>query len=218
MANVLIVGASNGIGLASTRQALERGHHVRAFARSADQIAIDHPDLEKVRGDATKPEDVAAAVEDMDAVIVALGVKAGPKLIFGPISLFSSATRVLLPAMEVAGVKRLICVTGFGAGESRQAISCLQRLPFKIVFDRAYADKSVQEELIKGSSLDWVIARPGVLTNRPLSNNYQVLVESSQWQNGVISRADVADFLVEQIDDDKYIGTAPVLIRSAFPF
>jgi putative NADH-flavin reductase len=218
MSEVLIIGASSGIGLACTRQALEKGHHVRAFARSADKIALEHAHLHKINGDALNPADVAHAVDGVDAVIVALGVKAGPELIFGTISLFSTATQNLLPAMKAAGVKRLICVTGFGAGESRQAISCLQRLPFKIVFDKAYSDKSIQEELIKESGLDWVIARPGVLTNRPMTNNYQVLVEPSQWRNGVISRADVAHFLVEQIDDDNYIGTAPVLIRSAFPF
>ena len=61
-------------------------------------------------------------------------------------------------------MKRLICVTGFGAGDSRASISCLQRLPFQMVFGRAYADKSVQERLIKDSSLDWTIVRPGVLT------------------------------------------------------
>lgn len=218
MANLLIVGASNGIGLASTRLALEKGHHVRAFARSADKIALEHDHLHKINGDALNPADVADAVDSVDAVIIALGVKAGRELIFGTISLFSTATQNLLPAMKAAGVKRLICVTGFGAGESRQAISCFQRLPFRIIFDKAYTDKSIQEELIKESGLDWVIARPGVLTNRPMSNDYKVLVEPSEWRNGLISRADVAHFLVEQIDDDTYIGTAPVLIRSAFPF
>jgi hypothetical protein len=78
------------------------------------------------------------------------------------VHLFSDATRVLIAAMGAQGVKRLICVTGFGAGDSRASISFLQRLPFQIVFGRAYADKSLQERLIKESVLDWTIARPGV--------------------------------------------------------
>lgn len=113
----------------------------------------------------------------------------------------------------LSGVKRLICVTGFGAGDSRASISCLQRLPFQIVFGRAYDDKSLQEKLIKESELDWTIARPGVLTSGPRTGRYRILAEASQWRNGIISRADVAEFLVRQIGDQAYIGKTPVLIN-----
>ena len=80
--------------------------------------------------------------------------------LFQPVHLFSDATRVLVAAMKAQGVKRLICVTGFGAGDSRTSISCLQTVPFQVVFGRAYKDKSRQEQLIKESALDWTITRP----------------------------------------------------------
>ena len=73
MARVVIIGASKGIGLETTRQALEAGHTVRAFARSAADISISDPKLEKVRGDALRSNDVAAAVKGTNAVIQALG-------------------------------------------------------------------------------------------------------------------------------------------------
>jgi putative NADH-flavin reductase len=208
---VLIIGASSGIGLEATRQALQAGHHVRALARSANGMALSHPNLEKVRGDALKPQDVEAALVGVDVVIQALGVPAGD--LFKPVRLFSDATRVLIPAMEAKGVKRLICVTGFGAGDSRASIGCLQLVPFRIVLGRAYDDKSVQERLIKESGLDWTIARPGVLTNGPRTGRYKILAETSRWRNGIISRADVADFLVRQIEDRTYVGQAPVLVN-----
>ncbi|MFZ4382432.1 MAG: NAD(P)-dependent oxidoreductase, partial [Sandarakinorhabdus sp.] len=115
--------------------------------------------------------------------------------------------------MRSQGVKRFICVTGFGAGDSRASISCLQRLPFQIVFGRAYDDKSLQEKLIKESELDWTIARPGVLTSGPRTGRYRIIAEASQWRNGIISRADVAEFLVRQIEDQAYIDKTPVLIN-----
>jgi len=211
MAHVLIIGASKGIGLAATRLALEAGHVVRAFARSADRIALTHANLEKRNGDALDANDVRSALEGMDVVIQALGVPAGPDMVLRPVSLFSEATRVLLPAMEEAQVKRLICVTGFGAGDSKGHISCLQRIPFELVLGRAYDDKDVQEELILASDLDWVIARPTILINGPRTGRYRVLTEPRQWRNGLISRADVADFLVGQIGDDAYLGKTPVL-------
>jgi putative NADH-flavin reductase len=208
---VLIIGASKGIGLETTRQALDAGHDVRALARSATAIPISNPSLEKMRGDALKTEDVEAALIGVDVVIQTLGIGLGDLL--RPVHLFSDATRVLIAAMRNQGVKRLICVTGFGAGDSRASISCLQRLPFQIVFGRAYDDKSLQEQLIKESGLDWTIARPGVLTSGPRTGRYRVLSEASQWCNGIISRADVAEFLVEQIGDQTYIRKTPVLIN-----
>ena len=208
---VLIIGASKGIGLETTRQALQAGHDVCALARSATAIAVSNPSLEKMRGDALKTADVEAAVVGVDAVIQTLGVGLGD--LFRPVHLFSDATRVLIAAMRSQGVKRLICVTGFGAGDSRESISCLQRLPFQIVFGRAYDDKSLQEKMIKENELDWTIARPGVLTNGPRTGRYRMLSEASQWRNGIISRADVAEFLVRQIGDQTYIRKTPVLIN-----
>jgi len=208
---VLIIGASKGIGLETTRQALDAGHDVRALARSATAIAISNPSLEKMRGNALKTEDLEAALVGMGVVIQTLGVGLGE--LFRRVHLFSDATRVMIAAMKRQDIKRLICVTGFGAGDSRASISCLQRLPFQIVFGRAYDDKSLQEQLIKESELDWTIARPGVLTSGPRTGHYQILSEASQWRNGIISRADVAEFLVRQIGDQTYIRKAPVLIN-----
>ena len=209
--HVLIIGASKGIGLETTRQALEAGHHVRALARSATAMALADSKLEKVRGDALNNQDVEAALIGVDVVMQTLGVGLGDMI--RPVHLFSDATRVLIAAMKARSVKRLICVTGFGAGDSRASISWLQRLPFKIVFGRAYDDKSLQERLIKESGLDWTIVRPGVLTGGPRTGRYEVLAEGRQWRNGIISRADVAAYLVQQIEDGTYLHKAPVLVN-----
>ena len=208
---IMIVGASKGIGLETTRQALAAGYDVLALARSASSINLSDARLEKVQGDALKKHDVEASLAGVDAVIVTLGVGLGD--LFKPVHLFSDATRVLIAAMKGKGVNRLICVTGFGAGDSRASIVPLQRIPFKIVFGRAYDDKSRQEDLIKQSSLVWTIARPGVLMNGPRTERYKVLREPSEWRNGIISRANVADFLVKQIEDRSFIGASPVLVN-----
>jgi uncharacterized protein YbjT (DUF2867 family) len=208
---VLIIGASKGIGLETTRQALKAGYQVRALARSAAGMALSDPKLEKVAGDALNTRDVEAALVGVDVVIQTLGL--GLKDFFRPVRLFSDATRVLLPAMKAKGVKRLISVTGFGAGESRASITPLQRIPFQILLGRAYDDKSVQESLIEDSGLDWTIARPGVLTWGPRSGRYKILSKASDWRNGIISRSDVAEFLVRQIEDQTYVRQAPVLVN-----
>jgi putative NADH-flavin reductase len=208
---ILIIGASKGIGLQTTRQALAAGYDVRALSRSISSMNLSDARLEKVQGDALNRQDVDAALDGVDAVIVTLGVGLGE--LIKPVHLFSAATQGLIAAMKNTGVNRLICVTGFGAGDSRDSIAALQRLPFKIVFGRAYEDKSRQEDLIKQSGLDWTIARPGVLLNGPRTGRYKILRDPSEWRNGVIARANVADFLVQQIEGRTFIGAAPVLVN-----
>ena len=212
MSKILIIGASSGIGLETVAQGLANGHRIRAMARSAKSIAIQHDQLEKFSGDALNASDVASALEDIDVVVQTLGIPVNSRMLFGPVTLFSEATRILLPEMETAGIRRLICVTGFGAGDSRSSVGCLQSVPFRLVLGRAYDDKSEQERLITNSILDWTIARPGILTNGPLTSRYKVLTEPASWRNGLISRTDVADFLIKQIDDDTNIRKAAVLI------
>ena len=163
----------------------------------ATKMALSNPKLEKIRGDALKTQEVEAALTGVDVVIQTLGVGLGD--LFQPVHLFSDATRVMIAAMRARGIKRMICVTGFGAGDSRASITCLQRLPFQIVFGRAYQDKKLQEHLIKESGLDRTIVRPGILTGGPRTGRYKVLAEASEWRNGIISRSDVVEFLVRQI-------------------
>ena len=212
MATVLVIGASKGIGLETVKSALKAGHTVRAMSRSAVRIPGRHANLEPVTGDALDPVAVERAIKDVDVVIQTLGVSAGPDMVLKPVRLFSTATQILVSAMEQADVKRLVCLTGFGAGDSRNRGNLLYNVAFNLFLGRAYDDKDVQEKIIRKSKLDWVIARPGILTNGPKTQSYQVLVEPKTWRCGFISRADVADFLVKQIDNDAYLGKTPVLV------
>jgi putative NADH-flavin reductase len=211
MAHILVIGASKGIGLETVRRALEAGHSVRALARSANGIGLADPRLEKVRGDALNAADVVAALKGVSVVIQTLGIHFAE--MFRPVHLFSDATRVLISAMATSGVRRVICVTGFGAGDSQANISLLQRIPFQLVFGRAYQDKSAQERLLKESSLEWTIVRPGVLTGTRRTGRYKIFDQPSQWRNGIIGRADVADFLVRQIDSPAGIRKEYVLVN-----
>ncbi|MFW5681289.1 MAG: NAD(P)-dependent oxidoreductase [Pseudomonadota bacterium] len=212
MAKVLIIGASRGVGLETVKRALEAGHDVRAFARSADRIGLVHERLEKVRGDALAPRDVEAALAGVDAVVQTLGVSPSPRLLVKRVRLFSDATRVLVEAMERSGVRRLVCLTGFGAGDSRNQGGLLYDTAFNLFLGRVYDDKNLQEYLIRNSDLDWTIVRPVILTNGRWTGHYRVLLDPRDWGFGFVSRADVADFLVQQIDSDAYLRKTPVLM------
>ena len=85
-------------------------------------------------------------------------------------------------------------------------------MAFCLLLGRIYDDKDVQERIIRNSKLDWVIVRPVILTDWPGTRAYRALVDPRAWTCGFISRADVADFLIKQIDDDAFIHKTPVLI------
>jgi len=214
MAKVLIIGASRGIGLETVKAALLAGHNVRALARSAARIPIQNPGLDRVAGNALDSSAIRSTLDGVDVVVQTLGVDVAPRSIFERTTLFSQSTRIIVDAMKAAGVKRLIAVTGLGAGNSRGHGGIIyDSVVFPLLLKRVYDDKDVQEWIIKSSGLDWTIVRPGLLTNRPATGHYRILTAAGDWRFGTISRADVADFIVRQIDDRKLIGTTPLLIN-----
>jgi len=214
MAKVLIIGASRGIGLETVKAALLAGHNVRALARSAARIPIQNPGLDRVAGNALDSSTIRSTLDGVDVVVQTLGVDVAPRSIFERTTLFSQSTRIIVDAMKAAGVKRLIAVTGLGAGNSRGHGGIIyDSVVFPLLLKRVYDDKDVQEWIIKSSGLDWTIVRPGLLTNRPATGHYRILTAAEDWRFGTISRADVADFIVRQIDDRKLIGTTPLLIN-----
>ena len=213
MAHVLVIGGSQGIGQAVCQAAVANNHSVRAMSRSGKLPDGVTGTCEAIKGDALNADDLARALDSIDVVVQALGVPPSVDLVLNPVTLFSRSTRLLLPEMKRAGVQKLICVTGFGAGDSDGSINILQRLPFKLLLKRAYDDKSAQEMMIERSDLDWLIVRPGVLTNGPASGAYRVLTKPAEWRNGVISRADVAHFIIKRLEAGTLKREKPVIIR-----
>jgi len=209
---MLVLGATKGIGKLTVEAALAAGHEVRAFARSAETLGA-RPGLERMTGDATATGDIAGALQGVEAVILAIGLGTDPRRFMRPTTLFSDAARALIPAMEPTGPKRLVAVTGFGAGDSAAAMSTLERLGHRALLGRAYADKDVQEKLIRDSALDWTLVRPVILRDGPATGRCKVLDDPATWRNGLVSRADVADYLVRAAAEGLNLHRAVVLTR-----
>jgi hypothetical protein len=113
--------------------------------------------------------------------------------------------------MEAHRVRRFVCETSLGVGDSWGRMG-LYYTAFVGVFILPFyfRDKARQEQVIRSSSLDWVIVRPGVLTNGPKRGIYRHGPEVGHWLWTVrISRADVADFMLNQLTYDKYPRAAP---------
>jgi putative NADH-flavin reductase len=206
--NILIVGATRGIGRQLLEQALASGHAVTALVRNPQRLAIQHERLKVIKGDILDSDSVARAMTGQEAVCCTIGVKA-PWI---RITVFSEGTKNLLQAMNKTGVKRLICVTGIGAGDSKGHGGFLYDYIFlPLLLKPIYADKDRQESLIKASNVDWTIVRPGFLTNGPLTKNYRKLTDMTEVTAGWISRADIAHFILEELESKQYLKQTPLL-------
>ncbi len=207
---VLVIGATGATGLQLVQQALQLGHLVTAFVRDPARLQIAHANLRVVQGDVLDYATLEPAMRGQNAVLSALGHK---RFLY-PNRIQSDGMSNILRAMEAGAVPRLICETALGIGSSVGRLGLPYTffiLPLLLVF--YMWDKVRQEELIIASSdLDWVIVRPGVLKNGAAKGNYKhgPDVGSYLWPV-TISRADVADFMLKQLTDDTYLGTAPGL-------
>ena len=206
--NILIVGATRGIGRHVLEHALASGHSVTALVRDPQRLATQHERLRVVKGDILDANSVAVAMDGQNAVCCSIGVKVPWPII----TVFSEGTKNLLRAMKQAGVKRLICVTGIGAGDSRGHGGLFYDCVFyPLVGWPIYADKDRQESLIRASDVDWTIVRPGFLTNGPMTKSYRALTNLTGVTAGWISRADVAHFMLTELQSNQYLRQAPLL-------
>lgn len=204
--NVLILGSTGGTGRELVKQALDQDHTVTAYARDPAKIEdIQHPGLKVVRGDVLDKSAVETAVAGQDAIIVAIGT--GPKRT----TLRQEGTRITVEAMQGTGVKRLICLSSLGVGDSRANLPFFTKYIIVPVFLRhAFEDHERQEVVVRQSALDWTIVRPPHLKDGPRTGVYRHGFLATDTQiKGWISRADVADFMLKQLVDDKYLHQTP---------
>jgi uncharacterized protein YbjT (DUF2867 family) len=121
---------------------------------------------------------------------------------------FSKGTRNVIDAMRASGVKRLAVLSALGTGESRKLAGFLvDKLLISWILKVPFEDHERQEKLVRESGLEWIIARPSRLTNGPARRKY-VKQPDVVPVPGSISRADVADFLVEATETDRWVGKA----------
>ena len=203
---IIIFGATGSVGQKVVEHALQQGHHITAFTRDSKKLALSHPNLQTCIGDVLDLSAVHDAVRDHDAVICTLG--AGRH---GGIR--ANGTHNIIHAMEALGIRRLICQTSLGVGESRNNLDLFWKyIMFGMVLRAAYADHVEQEELVRKSKLDWIIVRPGAFTDGGHTGQYQHGFSENHTSTQLkISRHDVADFILKQLSDNHYLHQAPAL-------
>ncbi|MGN8069367.1 NAD(P)-dependent oxidoreductase [Mucilaginibacter sp. 22184] len=206
---LLIIGANGGIGRQCVELALDAGHRVTALVRNRANLPLKHPNLEVVQGDLLKPGTFEKYLIDKDAVVSAIGVKGG---MFGdkPTTLYSEGNANLLHAMENVGVKRAFFISA-SAIEISPVIPRFVQFIAKYIIQKLlkymYADLHRMEIIVKASEAKWTIIRPPQLSDQRATGHYRTAI--NDWLKNClkISRADVAHFVVHNINNPAIIRT-----------
>ena len=200
-----IFGATSATGKHLVEQALQAGHEVTAFMRDPSKLPLTNGRLNVIAGDALNPAQVEGAVKGSDSVLSTLGPKGKPMV------MAAESTKNIVSAMEKHGVKRLVVVSVAGVAVSQDKrgfnlVSSLIRLFLKDVF----VDRENQLEVLESSKVDWVAVRIPRLTDEQAKGSVKAFFGNPS-PSMKVTRADTADFILQQLTSDRWLRQAPIL-------
>jgi putative NADH-flavin reductase len=195
--NVAVFGASGQTGRLLTEGAAARGHRVTVLV-PAD--ATDSPvgGVRVLRGSVLDGGLVSDAIDGQDAVLLAL-MDASAR---GERQAMAGATLNAVRSMQRYGARRLIVLSASLAQPEREpGLSWIRGRLAGPVFGRASASTLRRTEvLVRQSELDWTLVRVSRLTSDPPRNRYRVGPGFSLPGDAAIARADVASFMLDELE------------------
>ena len=196
--SLFVLGATGGTGRALVEQALGRGHRVTALVRSPEKLGPPREGLTVIRGDPRNADELRRALPDHEAVLSALGPPG-----IGPSTLVADSARSTVAALQATGMRRLLVVGVAVLFENDGLLNAFARRTF---LRNVAKDHAEMERILGASGLDWTIVRPPRLTNGPLTRAYGVADGRMPPGAGLtISRADVADFLLDEVEHPAHV-------------
>ncbi len=210
---IAVLGGTGRTGVPLVEQALHRGHSVRLLARDPDKagrlLPADSEQLLVVEGDATDGAALGRALAGVSAVVDVTGpVKGGPKDLRGQV------IRVLLPAMRAAGVRRLVFLTGAGVrveGDAPTVADLTIRGVMRLLQPDILADGQAAVAAVTTSDLEWTVVRVPRLTDADAKGSIRSAAHVGGDTGTTLGRADLARFLLDEVDQGRWTGKAPVV-------
>jgi len=191
--NLVVLGATGRTGSLVVEQALAAGHTVTALVRSPQKVTAANPNLRVIAGEATDTSAVARALEGADAIISTLG---------GGGSVVADSTAAIVAAARQTGVRRVVVLSSWLVERAR--LDAVTRLLTGLGMGGMIKDKSVGEQLLRQSDLDWTIVYASLLSDGPATGSATVLPEqANRSMSQRISRADVAAWMIQAATTDQ---------------
>ena len=202
---IAIFGASGATGQLLTSRCLDAGHDVAALVRKPDNFRFANR-VRLVTGSVFDPGCVRETLAGSDAVLSALGARSLRKE-----DVLERAVPIIVQAMRESGVRRIVVLGGASAHpESLRLQPALVRwfllhVVYRGVLKWPSVAQRSQWETLSTSDLDWTMVMPPMLTNSPAGGSYRVDTAALPPRGARISRADLADFMVRQLTDSRYL-------------
>jgi putative NADH-flavin reductase len=206
---ITIFGPTGGTGKQLVEQALAAGYEVVAFARNPTKLDLNHKHLTVIEGPLSDQASIENAVKGSGAVLSTLGPRGGSK--DKPLT---KGIQNIIAAMKNQGVRRLIITSTLSATDPKDKPDLRTRTLVNLVkttMHDAYEEIVTVAETVRASDLDWTIVRLAILNNKPKSSKVKVGYIGSGEVGTQISRADIAEFMLGQIGDTKYLREAPAI-------
>jgi putative NADH-flavin reductase len=206
--NIVVFGASRGVGLKVVEQALEAGHHVTAFVRTHSKFSVQHPNLMVMQGDAMDAFTVEKAMAGQDAVVSALGPTRPPVP-----GMMETSAKNIVAAMKKHGVLRLVSTTGAGVRQPEDKPKVADHLIgflLNLLAKDVVLDSAANVRVIENSDLDWTVIRFPRLMDSDLTGKYcfgYVNHESSTQ----LSRADGAAAILKELTEKRWLRKLPLV-------
>ncbi len=204
-----IFGATGISGKLLTKQALDEGYKVTAYARNPSKLDFSHPNLYIVQGELNNLAAIKQAIEGADAVISLLGPPGRVRGCF-----VSEGMANIVKAMKEKNINRLIATATPSASDSNDSFDLKFRIAvimIRLLMGDAYSDIVKTAGIIRESGLNWTIVRLPFLNNKPKSGKVNAGYTGKGVVNFTLSRADLVDFLLAQVNGKEFLKKAPAI-------
>jgi putative NADH-flavin reductase len=206
---IAIVGSTGGTGIQLVKQALEAGHSVTAVARRPEALGIQHPNLKIAKGDVLEVASLRAAFEGQEVVLSGLGART---LAFRKYTMLSEGCRNMLEAISTTGTRRIIVITSAGLERVDPGFPGFYKWILRpVLLQRFYDDHARVEEMLRKSAVEWISVRPYYLNDGPKLGAARASAHLLPPKPQMVSRADVAAFMLQQLTAKTWLGKTPAL-------
>jgi putative NADH-flavin reductase len=204
---IAIFGGSGRTGQHIVEQALQAGHKVQALVRTPSKVQIKHDNLMLIQGDILDGDAVARTITGTDAVMSVLGPISNK-----PDFTISKGTDLMLNAMRQNDVDRIIISAGAGVRDPQDKPKFIDKLAsfvLNLVSKNVVADMKQVVDKVRQSGMTWTVVRVPMLTDEPAKGTFKVGYVGDISPR--LSRADMAHFMLEQLQSDTWHKAAPAI-------
>jgi putative NADH-flavin reductase len=206
---IAVFGSTGPSGKLIVKYALSKGYDVVAYARNPSKMTFNDVHLTVIKGELNDMQAIESAINGVDAVISILGPSSNVKN-----TELSDGTLNIINIMKKCNVRRLVAMGTASVNDENDLPVFKFRLLVKIVktlIPGAYIEIRRIGNLVKQSGLDWTLIRLGMLTNKAGTGKVNAGYYGKDKINIGISRADLAVFFVDQVENPAHILKAPAI-------